>query len=395
MVTFIFLPLRIVKMSEKEPPLSARKKILFWGVLLVVVVMIPFLAAIGHFGYNKLNYSFEFGERFGVFDDELGWTLKKNASSYIRGRSFLTGETFFDSSVYTDALGFRAQNPGIQPTPEGIATIGDSWTFGYGVSYEETYPYFLEELSNIPVTNLGVPAYGSGSTYGLLKRHVATLQPKFVVYLTAGLFHRSASTVYPPTDPTYSLIPYFYYDEKMDRGRIKFPTPGVVSKSVEEGIYPGGSLTAGYNTFNYLRYIKIPQILALASSYLPKSPSPTSSQTNQEYEEYKRNKIFEYEVELYGDLSALHKFKLLIIDFYDSEGYRLAVEKFNKEHPDRKIMFIGHKEFEEKVFTKGINIGLSPEQIRVPKDGHFGSGTNKLIAEMIMDKIGPLGIVRQ
>ena len=86
-------------MSEKEPPLSARKKILFWGILLVVVVMIPFLAAIGHFGYNKLNYSFEFGERFGVFDDELGWTLKKNASSYIRGRSFLTGETFFDSSI--------------------------------------------------------------------------------------------------------------------------------------------------------------------------------------------------------------------------------------------------------------------------------------------------------
>ena len=86
-------------MSEKENPLSARKKILFWGVLLVVVVMIPLLAAIGHYGYKKLNYSFEYGEKFGRFDDELGWTLKKNASSYIRGRSFLTGETFFDSSI--------------------------------------------------------------------------------------------------------------------------------------------------------------------------------------------------------------------------------------------------------------------------------------------------------
>ena len=386
-------------MSEKENPLSARKKILFWGILLVIVVMIPLLAAIGNYGYKKLNYSFELGESFGVFDDELGWTLKKNASSYIRGRSFLTGETFFDSSVYTDALGFRAQNPGTQPTPGGIAAIGDSWTFGYCVNYEETYPYFLEELSNTPVTNLGVPAYGSGSTYGLIKRHVAKLQPKLVVYLTAGLFNRSSSTVYPPTYPTYSLIPYFYYDEKMDRGRIKFPTPGVVSKSVEEGIYPGGSLTAGYDTFNYLRYVKVPQILALARSYLPKFPSPTSSQTKDKYSELKINKIFEYEVELYGDLSALHKFKLLIIDFsaYQSisDGYRLAVEKFNKEHPDRKIMFIGHKEFEEKVFTKGINIGLSPKEIRVPKDGHFGSGTNKLIAEMIMDKIRPLGIVSQ
>jgi hypothetical protein len=382
-------------MSEKENPLSTRKKILFWGILLVIVVMVPLLGAIGNYGYKKLNYSFEFGERFGTFDDELGWTLKKNASSYIRGRSYLSGETFFDSLVYTDALGFRAQNPGTQPTPGGIVAIGDSWTFGYCVNYEETYPYFLEELSNTPVTNLGIPAYGSGSTYGLINRHVEKLQPKLVVFLTNALWTRSISTVYPSPEPNLSLIPYFYYDEKMDRGGIKFPAPGVVSKSVEEGIYPGGSLTAGYNTFNYLRYVKFPQIWSLARSYFPKFQSPTSSQTNQEDENFKVNKILEYEVELYGDLSAKHQFQFLIVDFHQTKGYSLAVEKFNKEHPDRKIMYIGHKEFEEKVFTKGINIGLSPEQIRVPMDGHFGSGTNKLIAEMIMDKIRPLGIVSE
>ena len=395
MAHFIFLSShRIVKMTGKESPLSAQKKIFFWGLLLIIVIMIPLLAAIGHYGYNKLNYSFEFGESFGEFDDELGWTLKKNTSSYIRGKSYLAGETFFDSSVYTDAFGFRNQNTRVKPSPGGIAAIGDSWTFGYCVNYEETYPYFLEELSNTPVTNLGVPAYGTGSTYGLIKRHVAKLQPKLVVYLTNALWTRSISTVYPSTDPNFSLIPYFYYDEKTDRAGIKFPTPGVVSRSVEKGNYPGGSLTAGYNTFNYLRYVKIPQILDLAKSYLPKSPSPTSSQTNVEDEEFKISKILEYELELYGDLSALHQFKFLIVDFHPSEYYRLAVEKFNKEHPDQKIMFIGHKEFEEKVFTKGINIGLSPEEIRVPMDGHFGSGTNKLIAEMIMDKIRPLEIVR-
>ena len=382
-------------MTEKDNPLSARKKIFFWGILLVIVVMIPLLAAIGNYGYKKLNYSFEFGERFGTFDDELGWTLKKNASSYIRGRSYLSGETFFDSLVYTDALGFRAQNPGTQPSPGGIVAIGDSWTFGYCVDYEETYPYFLEELSNTPVTNLGIPAYGSGSTYGLINRHVEKLQPKLVVYLTNALWTRSLSTVYPSPETFHSLIPYFYYDETMDRAGIKFPPPGLVSKSVEEGIYPGGSLTAGYNTFNYLRYVKVPQIVNLAKSYLPKFSSPTSSQTNKEYELFKTNKVLEYEVELYGDLSAKHQFQFLIVDFQGTEGYRLAVEKFNKEHPDRKILYIGAKEFEEKVFTKGINIGLSPKEIRVPMDGHFGSGTNKLIAEMIMDKIRPLGIVRQ
>ena len=377
-------------MTEKKYPLSVKKQILFWFLLVSIVVMIPFLVATGYLGYKKLNFSFEFGERFGVFDDELGWTLKKNASSYIRGRSLLTGEMFFDSSVYTDALGFRSQNPGVEHIPEGIVAIGDSWTFGYCVNFEETYPYFLEKLSNIPVTNLGIPGYGSGSTYGLFKRHVSKLQPKLVVYLTIGLWERSLSTVYPPLDKNLSLLPYFYYDGKLDRGRVKFPTPGVVSKSVEKGIYPGGSLTAGYDTFNYLWYVKVPHILSLVKSYLPKLSSENSFQTNQETEKYKINKILEYEVELYGDLSALHQFKLLIIDLTDS--YRMVVKKFNKEHPDKKIMFIGRKEFEEKVYTKGINIGLSPEETRVPMDGHYGSGTNKLIAEMIVDKIRSLGI---
>ena len=86
-------------MINKENPLSVQKQILFWGILIGIVVIIPLLAATRYLGYKKLNYSFEYGKRFGVFDDELGWTFKKNASSYIRGRSLLTGESFFDSSV--------------------------------------------------------------------------------------------------------------------------------------------------------------------------------------------------------------------------------------------------------------------------------------------------------
>ena len=44
------------------------------------------------------------------------------------------------------------------------------------------------------------------------------------------------------------------------------------------------------------------------------------------------------------------------------------------------------------MYTKGINIGLSPEEIRVPMDGHYGRGTIKLIAEMIFQKIKSLRI---
>lgn len=378
-------------MTKKKYSFSFHKQIFFWIFLSVIVVMTPFLAVTGYFVYKKLSYSFEFGEKFGVFDDELGWTLKKNASSYIRGRSLITGETFFDSSVYTNDFGFRSQNSSEKFTAGRIVAIGDSWTFGYCVNYEETYPYFLEKISNVPVTNLGVPAYGSGSTYGLFKRHVSKLQPKLVIYLTSGLWKRSLSTVYPPdhTDDVYSsdlrLIPYFYYDQKTDSGQIKFPNPGAVTNSINKGIYPGGSLTAGYNTFNYLWYVKIPQILSMTKTYLKKVSSSAYPQKTKKYEEHKINKILQYELELYKELSNLYQFKLLIIDL--SDQYTSVVKKFNKQHPDNKVMFIGRKEFVEEVYTKGINIGLSPEEIRVPMDGHYGRGTNKLIAEMIIKKI--------
>lgn len=382
-------------MSKVKSPLSIRKQIFFWGCLLGIVLLTPFFVTAGYFGYKKLKYSFEIGNSFGEFDNELGWTLKKNASSYIRGRSLLTGEIYFNSSVYTNAQGFRTQKLSSKVVPGGIVAIGDSWTFGYCVNYEETYPYFLEKFLNIPVANLGVPAYGSGSTYGLFKRHVSKLQPKLVVYLTSGLWKRSVSTTYPPLytkdiyQSDFRLIPYFYYDKKKDRGQIKFPKQGVVSKSVKEGFYPGGSLTAGYNTFNYLWHVKVPQIISLTKSYIPKLSS-TNSQINQENEKYKISKILKYEVDLYGELAGLHKFKLLIIDLTDN--YFSVVEKYNKEHPDQKIIFIGKKEFYEKVYTKGIDIGLTAEEIRVPMDGHYGSGTNKLIAEMITDKIKSMKI---
>ena len=64
-------------MSETKYSLSAKKQILFWGCLLGIVIIIPFLVTAGYFGYKKLNYSFEFGKSFGEFDNELGWTLRK------------------------------------------------------------------------------------------------------------------------------------------------------------------------------------------------------------------------------------------------------------------------------------------------------------------------------
>ena len=55
----------------------------------------------------------------------------------------------------------------------------------------------------------------------------------------------------------------------------------------------------------------------MTKTYLKKISSSTYPQKTKKYEEHKINKILQYELELYRDLSNLHQFKLLIIDLTD------------------------------------------------------------------------------
>jgi lysophospholipase L1-like esterase len=60
-------------------------------------------------------------------------------------------------NVNTDANGFRQTNPFPSKVPK-ILCVGDSVTFGWGVSEEESYPYLLANIFNTSVLNAGVPA---------------------------------------------------------------------------------------------------------------------------------------------------------------------------------------------------------------------------------------------
>ena len=371
---------------------SRRRTIFYWLLLFGLVVSIPFVSAVGYFIYRKLTYSFEFGEKFGRFDDELGWVLRENATSYIRGRSLVKRELYYDSKVFTNALGFRDRATALMPQREGIATIGDSWTFGYCVDFEETYPFYLESLLKLPVSNLGIPAYGSGATYGLLRRHVEHLQPKLVVYLALGLTNRSIE-LERPDKPV--LIPTFYYDSTTRDVGLLFPEPGAVTRSVAQGIYPGGSLTAGYDTWSYLRHIKLPEIMNTAFAFYHRSLSTVIRQPahsvdarrTRKAERAKRvDEILVYEMGLYAALMERHRFAMVVID--GTGLYNGPIARVNQTHT-AKITVIPKDEYEAKVYRRSDELRMSDPEKRVPMDGHFGRGTNRLIAELVAAAVEP------
>jgi lysophospholipase L1-like esterase len=92
----------------------------------------------------------------------------------------------------TNELGFR-DTPISPKTPQmlRILCVGDSVTFGSGVSNEETFPNVLERTLQqrarpgvtVDVINAGVSAYNIRNIRGQLQEYLSQLQPDIVVYV--------------------------------------------------------------------------------------------------------------------------------------------------------------------------------------------------------------------
>lgn len=113
------------------------------------------------------------------FDSELGW-------SYIPDKS--TTQKIKDKiiPVHFDRNGIRVPYSNFQfkTSDPSILFIGDSFTFGHGLSYEESFVGKFASLKEIPyqVVNLGVQGYGSDQALLALKKYLPMFNTKIVVY---------------------------------------------------------------------------------------------------------------------------------------------------------------------------------------------------------------------
>jgi len=91
---------------------------------------------------------------YNVYDADLGWSIGKSGT---------------DSKLYfADPRGYRCSEPTFKSPKEDIFLInnfdvvclGDSFTHGDEVLFEETWPYYLEQETGLKVLSLGVGGYG-------------------------------------------------------------------------------------------------------------------------------------------------------------------------------------------------------------------------------------------
>jgi hypothetical protein len=115
------------------------------------------------------------------FDSELGWAYLPNSSAVS---SFGSDGRMIPS--HFDELGARVRAPGLKHDPgePTVLLVGDSFTMGHGVVFEETFAGRLEARPAFPyqVVNLGVQAFGTDQSLLMLKRHFKRFNTKVVVY---------------------------------------------------------------------------------------------------------------------------------------------------------------------------------------------------------------------
>ncbi len=127
------------------------------------------------------------GDGLNEYHREALYTLRPGYSG--RYVSYLHDNTKHEFEVTISSQGFRERELGPKSGDEfRILVLGDSFTMGWGVSYEETYPHVLGELLNaarpakrITVINGGVAGYGPWQERIFLNERGWDLEPDMVL----------------------------------------------------------------------------------------------------------------------------------------------------------------------------------------------------------------------
>ena len=134
--------------------------------------------------------------------------------------------------ITTNSLGLRGAEV---PAKDGyrILCLGESVTFGWGVSASESYPARLAEELGVEVINAGIPALRPSHMTRWLQRHAAAMQADLILFTVrpdwmqpdpwANYFQsiRSAQQIVAPTPIAVVLPPISTFDIKGTQNRVQ------------------------------------------------------------------------------------------------------------------------------------------------------------------------------
>jgi len=366
------------------------KKILFYSLMLSFVLSFPVFLTFSYLGVRTLQLSYEYCGSYGEADNQIGWVLGDNQSSCLRLYNRLSGKKYFSSEIYTNDAGIRSASPSGTPSKKSFVTAGDSWVFGYGVNFEESWPYHLGQILNQPVINLGVPNYSAAQTYLLLERKVKQLEPKVVIYHTQGMEQRSVCV--GKIKPVEILEPCYWRNPDTRDIELVTPIGTYVAEQKRKHIYPSGIFTAGYDPWEYFLIIRPLDIIRNWKDKIfgkntiqarewrhGDAPIPISLERS----------IWRENLTLFVRLMQEHGFSLVWVD---RNGYYKDIVEDVERNLNVKISYMSREDWKNFIEKHAEN--LTDEEKYVPKDGHYSSLMNMAIASGVAEFMRDTNLIR-
>ncbi len=191
-------------------------------------------------------------------DPASGYTLRPG----FQGRE-IAPDGEFDTDAVIDRRGLRSH---AHQSPERplVLALGDSMTFGEGVSADKTWSATLERTAGVRVENAGVPGYSTRQMEGRARRLIPLLHPDVVLVMFS-----------PHWDRQRCATPFVYLDGYIVAegylGRL-YPIDGDLYLA-ETRLPVVGPMTAYAKRYSYVARHLLPALFGPVRAALRKEPA--------------------------------------------------------------------------------------------------------------------------
>ena len=331
----------------------------FIGFFLTFLIIIFILISPGII--SKLTKSYSYCNSYGDRDNQLGWVLKQSHESCLSLKNHLRQKVFFDTQIFLNQFGFR-DNSLLNKSKPDIVFIGDSWTFGYGVDYQNTFASLVGSKTNMNILNMGVPNYSSLQSIFLYKRFEDKFSPKYIIFLNPNTLTRAlcSEEYYQYTlEPCYTL--------KNNEVKIHFPNKTHMDFALDKKIYPSGFHTSGYNFFDfYFKYKPLEILRNFLNRYGLSSEDYNAEVKSQDFTNSEIELIAKKELSVLADLSNKET-KVINIMMHSNlyEKDQITEMELNKNFSNFDINW-----YKENVINKFLKIKNNG---KIELDGHYNN----------------------
>ncbi len=294
-------------------------------------------------------------------DSELGWTNQPSRvvhDLYGRGKHFTT-----------NAQGFRAREEIGAAVPAGrrrSVFAGDSFTMGFGVGDDDTYPARIERLDpRIQSVNLGMGGYGADQAFLRLRRDARALSKNLIVFaFIAHDFRRMELDYYMAPKPRLALVD----------GRLVIENAPVPERDAREDARLAARL--------FLGWLDLGKALTRVASAL--RPAPGLELAKSAAVSPPRLPFEAVAEAMFDELAALARDEntALLFVYLPTRGDLLVSEQRVRDWAQRSAASRGIAFFDATLAFRGREsaplFGL---------DGHYSEAGNTLVAEALLPEV--------